>query len=155
MTIHSRPIRHAGLATLLLALTGCAAWLPDGQRITVQQGNVLDPEAIAALEPGQSRGRVRELLGEPVLDTPFHADRWDYVYFLTEQGREADTQRLTLVFGPQGLESIDDQYSVPDEPVPEVPTGPLPETERPARTGGQGPGRGPSPTPTPSPGPGR
>lgn len=152
MTIHSRRIRRIGLAGLVLALPGCAALLPDGQRIDVQQGNVLDPEAIAELEPGQSRERVRELVGEPVLDTPFHADRWDYVYFLTTQGRDADAQRLTLVFGPQGLESIDDQYSVPDDPVPDVPTGPLPDAERPAQTGQQGPGGGPSPSPTPGPG---
>lgn len=152
--MHSRPIRLTGLAALVLALSGCAALLPDAQRIDVQQGNVLDPEAIAALELGQSRERVRELLGEPVVDHPFHADRWDYVYFLTKQGREAEAQRLTLVFGPQGLESIDDQYSVPDEPVPEVPTGPLPEAERPARTGGQGPGPGDGPGPSPGPGPG-
>lgn len=155
MTIHSHPIRCTGLAALLLGLSGCAAWLPDAQRIDVQQGNVLDPEAVQALEPGQSRERVRELLGEPILDTPFHADRWDYVYFLTKQGRDAETQRLTLLFGPQGLESVAGDYRVPDDPVPEVPTGPLPDAERPAPAGGgPGGGGGPSPTPGPTPGPG-
>jgi outer membrane protein assembly factor BamE len=154
--MHSvRSARLAGALALTAALSGCAFWLPDAQRIDIQQGNILDAQAIAQLEPGQSRARVRELLGAPALNTPFHANRWDYIYYLTEFGGEAKPQRLTVVFGPGGIESIEERYSVPEDPLPDAPSGPLPDAEKPAPAPQQGPGGGgPSPSPTPGPGPG-
>ncbi len=153
----SRGARCLALALAAAASTGCAALLPDAKKLEVQQGKVLDKADIAALERGQSRDRVRELLGDPVLARSFHADRWDYVYYRTRAGEAAEErQRLSLFFGDAGLERIEDRYTVPDNPMPEAPGGRLPSAERPARGGGGSPTPGPSgPGPSgPQPGPG-
>jgi len=160
LTIHacSRSARCLAFALAAAALTGCAALLPDAKKVDVQQGKVLDEADIAALERGQSRDQVREVLGDPVLADSFQDARWDYVYYRTRAGEPADQrQRLSLFFGDAGLKRIEERYSVPDDPMPEAPGGRLPSAERPARGGGGSPTpgpRGPGPSgPQPGPGP--
>lgn len=142
----------APMLALAVALGGCASWLPGADRIDVQQGNVLTDGDIAGLAPGQSRARVRELIGAPVLASPFHADRWDYVYYRTDAGGTPDPQRLTLIFEGDTLRRVLDRYEPPQDPLPESYGGTPPEPEQPAGGGGGRPGPGrPGPG---SPGPG-
>ena len=49
-------------------------------RVNVQQGNVVEQKQIVQLRPGMTRDQVRYVLGTPLLQDPFHANRWDYVY---------------------------------------------------------------------------
>jgi len=136
----------------ILWLTGCAGLLPGGDRIEVQQGNILDGEAINALEEGMSRADVRAILGGPVLANSFNTDRWDYIYYQTEAARKTgDVQHLRLYFDNDRVVQIVDRYEPPDPPAPEeVPDVPEAVPSQPAPGG---PGDGPSP-PTPGPGPG-
>jgi outer membrane protein assembly factor BamE len=54
-----------------------------------------------------SREQVRFLLGTPMLSSPFHADRWDYVYFLKRgKGSETQSRRLTVQFKDNRLASF-------------------------------------------------
>ena len=62
------------LCTLLSA--GCV------YQAALSQGNLLDQEDIDQVEVGMTRGQVRFLLGTPMIDDPFHENRWDYVYYL-------------------------------------------------------------------------
>jgi outer membrane protein assembly factor BamE (lipoprotein component of BamABCDE complex) len=78
---------------LLSALAGCAALLPEAKKLEVQQGKVLERDAIDALAEGQSRQHVRDLLGDPVLASSFHGDRWDYVYYRTRFGEQISPHR--------------------------------------------------------------
>jgi len=48
----------------------------------LSQGNLLDQEDVDQAEVGMTRGQIRFLLGTPMIDDPFHEDRWDYIYFL-------------------------------------------------------------------------
>lgn len=48
----------------------------------LSQGNVIKQEDLDQVEVGMTRSQVRFLLGTPMINDPFHADRWDYVYFL-------------------------------------------------------------------------
>jgi outer membrane protein assembly factor BamE len=64
----------------------------------VQQGNHIDPEAIAKLKPDMTRSQVRFLLGTPLLTDAFHPDRWDYLYIERRRGRLVQEHRLTLWF---------------------------------------------------------
>jgi outer membrane protein assembly factor BamE len=57
-------------------------------RIDVQQGNVLTQEMVSQLRPGLTRDQVRFILGTPVLMDMFHANRWDYFYWLKKGIRE-------------------------------------------------------------------
>ncbi len=48
----------------------------------MSQGNLLKQEDVDQVEAGMTRPQVRFLLGTPMIDDPFHEDRWDYVYYL-------------------------------------------------------------------------
>ena len=143
-------------ATLpLLLASGCAGLIPAGDRIEVQQGNLLDDADIAALELGMPRAAVRDRLGTPVLGTSFNRDRWDYIHFRTEAGRDTgEVQRLSLHFEGDQLARIEGEYAPPEPPDPDE----LPEVdddepipgEAPAEGEPPAPGEtGPSPTPAP------
>ncbi len=124
-------IRLAPTALAALLLGGCAALVPDAERIEIQQGNLLSREDIAALEKGQTRARVRELIGDPILGAPFRRDRWDYVYYRVKAGRDVENpQRLTLYFDERDrVASIQNRYQPPEEPVPEGDAQPLPDVD--------------------------
>ncbi|MCZ0955245.1 MAG: outer membrane protein assembly factor BamE, partial [Rhodospirillaceae bacterium] len=64
-----------GLAVLLLAAGGCV------YRIDIQQGNLLEEDAIEQVELGMTRSQVQFLLGTPMIADSFHQDRWDYTYY--------------------------------------------------------------------------
>lgn len=68
-----------------LALTGALA-LGGCMHEPVHQGNVLKPNAVAAIHEGMTRFAVEQLLGTPVLKDALHPDRAVYVeYFEDEQ----------------------------------------------------------------------
>ena len=67
-------------------------------KLKVVQGNEPDPRAIASLQGGMSRAQVRQLLGTPMLQDPFHADRWDYTYQVSRNGVVQEVRNLTLTF---------------------------------------------------------
>ncbi len=79
------------LAAVLLS-TGCV------YRAAISQGNVFKQEDLEQLEVGMTRNQVRFLLGTPMIDDPFHADRWDYVYYLKVGRQDAAFKRWVSVF---------------------------------------------------------
>ncbi len=64
------------ILSLSLFTSGCV------YQAALSQGNLLDQEDIDQVEVGMTRGQVRFLLGTPMIDDPFHENRWDYVYYL-------------------------------------------------------------------------
>lgn len=72
-------------------------------KLKVVQGNELNPQALAHLQPGLSREQVQMLLGTPLLQDPFHRDRWDYVFVITRNGVVKENTSLTLYFDQNGL----------------------------------------------------
>ena len=91
--VAARAITIAALAALVLGSGGCV------YRINIQQGNLLDEEQIEQLEVGMTRKQVRFLLGTPMVDDPFHQERWDYLYYLA-LGRKTPlkSHMLTVYF---------------------------------------------------------
>ena len=79
------------LVALSLALGGCGIRqiASDGSllglvtpyRIDIVQGNAITREQLALVKPGMTRAQVREILGTPLLNDPFHAERWDYLFY--------------------------------------------------------------------------
>lgn len=100
------------IATLLLSACGLL------YRVDVPQGNLLDQEAIADVKPGMSKRQVSLLLGTPAVISPFHQDRWDYVYSLSRRGRDAEVRNLTLLFDGETLASIEGEL-LPEKTVEE------------------------------------
>lgn len=95
-------LRLALLALATLATTACV------YRMNIQQGNYLDPDAVAKLQPGMTRSQVRYLLGTPMLPDAFDADRWDYLYYLrTGRLKKADERRLTVFFAEDKVARIE------------------------------------------------
>ena len=107
------------LLILALAISACASWLPEAHKLKITQGNVIKPSQVSALKTGMPKAEVRALLGVPVLEDPFHDQRWDYI-FRYLPGKVAPTQsRLTLHFEDDILVKIDDSdYLDPDKILP-------------------------------------
>lgn len=103
--IHMRRV-PVPLLSVCFMLSACSMKLPGVDdlpglrpyRINVQQGNALTQEMVAKLKPGMTRSQVRFVLGTPMVQDPFHAQRWDYVYFFTEGHKPTRSRRLTVVF---------------------------------------------------------
>ncbi len=64
----------------------------------LSQGNLLDQEDIDQVDVGMTRGQVRFLLGTPMIDDPFHENRWDYIYFLRIGRQKASFKRWISIY---------------------------------------------------------
>jgi len=111
LSFHDRFLRASGMIRAIMTqtrsplyklcryilLAGASLWLvaciyhPD-----IQQGNRLEEDAVEQVEVGMSKSAVQFLLGTPTIADPFHADRWDYPYYL-KRGRSPDIDRRWLV----------------------------------------------------------
>lgn len=86
-----RSVNRAIVLTLgFLSLTACV------YRMDIQQGNLLEEDAVNQVEVGMSRSAVQFLLGTPMVADSFHQDRWDYPYYL-RLGRSNDAVQTWIV----------------------------------------------------------
>lgn len=90
---------------VLIALAGSTAACV--YRVDVQQGNLLDEVDVENVKTGMTRSQVRFLLGTPVVQDPFHANRWDYVYyFRSGRSRREEKRWLIVTFEDDKVTSI-------------------------------------------------
>ncbi len=71
-------------------------------RANISQGNLIKQEDLDQLEIGMTRNQVRFLLGTPMIDDPFHMDRWDYIYYLRVGREDAGFKRWVTVLFEDG-----------------------------------------------------
>jgi outer membrane protein assembly factor BamE len=91
------------LVLLILPIGACSVYRP-----TIQQGNILDIEQVDKLKLGMSKRQVTYVLGTPLLEDPFHTDRWDYLHTIKDgNNQKMSIQRLTLYFENGSLARID------------------------------------------------
>jgi outer membrane protein assembly factor BamE len=76
---------------ILLVSTGCV------YRANISQGNIVEEEDLDQVEVGMTRNQVRFLLGTPMVDDPFHRDRWDYVYYIKIGRNDATAKRWVTI----------------------------------------------------------
>ena len=109
----ARRVRLGGLGVVALALCACStvdsasnrlASVVTPYKIDIVQGNFVSREQLAALKPGMPRAQVRDILGTPLLNSVFHADRWDYVFTFKRQGVEPQSRRVTAFFKDELLD---------------------------------------------------
>ncbi len=111
--------RTTALLASLLLLAGCV------YRLDVQQGNLLDQEDIAAIQPGMTRSQVRYLLGTPISADAFQPERWDYMYYLRPGRSRKATQRWVVVwFTDDKVAAVSPDVAPGSNPVRPEPTGP-------------------------------
>ena len=83
----------------LLTSSGCV------YRQAIAQGNLIEQEDLDQAELGMTRNQIRFLLGTPMIDDPFHKDRWDYIYYLKIGRKDATFKRWVSIFFEDGLVS--------------------------------------------------
>ena len=99
-------LRVVPLALFAMLLAACAAadryapsWRSLGvYKIDINQGNYLSQDAVDKLKVGMTQPQVKQLLGTPLVTSPFRADRWDYVYEYTRQGQVVEHRNFTVYF---------------------------------------------------------
>lgn len=98
------------LLASILASAGCV------YRLNISQGNLIKQDDLDQVELGMTRSQVRFLLGTPLIDDPFHADRWDYVYYLKLGRDDAGFKRWVSIFFEEDKvsEILKEQELAPD-----------------------------------------
>lgn len=107
---------------LIFILTACGGnpvWLPRAHKITIQQGNLLDESMLERVEVGMDREMVRNLIGTPVIQTPFEQERWDYVFTRGPAGSAITARRVSILFENEKVARIDDNRDLESGELPE------------------------------------
>jgi outer membrane protein assembly factor BamE len=81
--------------------------------LDIQQGVVIDEEMVSRLKTGMTRTQVGYVLGSPLLADPFHANRWDYVYYTRKKEKMSQPRNLTVFFKDDKLERYETDYNFP------------------------------------------
>lgn len=104
---------------LFFLLAGCSSAVPSFYKLDVRQGNYIDPASVERLQIGMSKRQVQFLLGTPLINDPFHQQRWDYLYsFRPEGGDEIDKRHLKLFFEGDTLARIEGDITPPPDSPP-------------------------------------
>ena len=92
------------LAALLLSGCGLVYRQP------VFQGNLLDKQNVDQLQPGMTKAQVVGLIGVPVVNDPFHHQRWDYLASARRGHDKTEIKNLTLWFEGDSLARMEGEY---------------------------------------------
>jgi outer membrane protein assembly factor BamE len=107
-------VRKLIFTSLCLTLLACASGCV--YQASLSQGNLIKQEDLDQVKVGMTRSQVRFLLGTPMIDDPFHEERWDYVYYLKIGREKATFKRWVSIYfdGDTVREIVDDQELQPD-----------------------------------------
>lgn len=96
-------IKTLPLVIALAVASGCV------YKRDLPQGNYITESMVQQLQPGMSRDQVVDVLGSPLLEAPFDASQWDYVFRLDEAYGDVEQRRVTLTFAGDRLVDIEQQ----------------------------------------------
>ncbi len=103
----SAAVANAGAQTTTVSKVQKFLWVFSPYRPDIQQGNFVSQEMLAQLKPGQTREQVKFILGTPLMTDAFHADRWDYPFYLARGNGELTKARVTVYFKDDKVEKFD------------------------------------------------
>ena len=94
------------ISSLVFAISACSTLrFPWAYQLVVQQGNYVEQDMIDSLEVGMTRRQVKFVMGSPLIEDTFNADRWDY-YYTVKRGEDQLTYKLfTVLFEDDKLAS--------------------------------------------------
>jgi len=106
-----RKLAISSCMLLILSMAGGCVY-----QANLSQGNLLKQEDLDQVEVGMTRRQVRFLLGTPMIDDPFHEERWDYVYYLKIGRDDAIFKRWISIYfdGEKVSEIVDGQQLNPN-----------------------------------------
>ncbi len=96
--------RIVTLSAALLMASGCSYF--GVYKRDIPQGNLVTADMVDQLRPGMSRDDVVYVMGRPLLEAPFDANQWDYVFRLDEAYGDVERRRVTLSFTDNRLVDI-------------------------------------------------
>lgn len=114
-------MRYVVSLTLILLLAACGGdplWLPRAHKITIQQGNLLNQDMLERVTVGMDRELVRNLIGTPVIQSPFRQNQWDYLYTRGPAGAAISARRVSIVFKDDKVTSIEDNIEIESGEIP-------------------------------------
>jgi outer membrane protein assembly factor BamE len=100
-------IANAGAQTTTVTKLQKFLWFISPYRPDIQQGNFVTEEMLKQLKVGETKDQVKFILGTPLLTDAFHANRWDYPFYLARGNGELTTSRVTVFFKDDKLDRID------------------------------------------------
>jgi outer membrane protein assembly factor BamE len=93
-------IKTIPLVIALTVVSGCV------YKRDLPQGNYITEGMVQQLQPGMSRSQVVNVMGRPLLEAPFDANQWDYVFRLDEAYGAVQQRRVTLTFDGEQLVNV-------------------------------------------------
>lgn len=112
------------LSIAVMLISGCSYF--GVYKRDLAQGNLVTGEMASQLQPGMTRQQVVDLMGTPLLESPFDASEWDYLYRLDKAYGGIEQRRLTLTFDGNQLANIErhGDFSAPPALIKERGIGP-------------------------------
>jgi len=100
-----RRIFFSLLVVLSLLSASCSSAIPSFKpyKMDIQQGNVVTSKMMLQLRPGMSKSQVRFIMGTPLIQDPFHSNRWDYFYEMRKGGKVVEQRHVILDFEKEAL----------------------------------------------------
>ena len=81
---------------LSLGILSCSALSP--YKVPILQGNIIEDKDVEQLSEGLTKDQVLYLLGTPMLNSPLHPNRWDYIYSVSIGDQLIGEKKLSLLF---------------------------------------------------------
>lgn len=101
-------MRYITIILLALVSAACSSALPSLKpyRMDIQQGNVVTSKMMLQLRPGMTKSQVRFIMGTPLIQDTFHANRWDYFYEMRKDGKIIERRRVIMEFENDALARV-------------------------------------------------
>ncbi|QNI01700.1 outer membrane protein assembly factor BamE [Halomonas sp. SH5A2] len=102
------------LSVSIAVISGCS--YVGVYKRDIPQGNLVTEEMVDQLQPGMTQEQVTYVMGRPLLEAPFDAREWDYVFRLDKAYAGVERRRVTLTFDDQGrLANIDQEGDLSED----------------------------------------
>ena len=113
-----RQFRVCALVAAAALLAGCGGLgFPGAYKISIPQGNIITQSMVNQLREGMTKSQVQFVMGTPLIQDPFHQDRWDYVYSFQPGGGVRSQEQVTVFFEDDQLVRIEGDFA-PDSDAP-------------------------------------
>ncbi|NOX43151.1 MAG: outer membrane protein assembly factor BamE [Gammaproteobacteria bacterium] len=105
------------ISSIFFTLSACSI-----HQLDIQQGNVITNDMTDKLKIGMDKGQVRFIMGTPLINDPFHKNRWDYVFSLDAENGKKESTHITVFF-------VDNKVSKFNGTVAQASTTQIPKTQ--------------------------
>jgi outer membrane protein assembly factor BamE len=89
-------IRFIAIFSFILWITGCGVL--SSYKPTIEQGTIYTEETVQQLKIGMTKAQCAYILGNPILNSVYVDNRWNYVYTLKPQGSDELYQKYLVLF---------------------------------------------------------